>query len=176
MFTYRSDDPDEKKQELSEIIEQFEVAHDARQDGLGRGKRSGDAAPNIILMRVDRNDGHSDSNKTYIIGGYASHKWKGQANGNGDKSCFLFNLTQNLRFNAREGMPFYQSSDGSYLQFGNTDLRITDSFQTVTSLIQPPTNYDGGPGGDRRVANAENRQGAGSGSHFSFGNDLTQTN
>ena len=81
-------------------------------------------------------DTQNDTNRTFIIGGYASHKWKGQATGgNGDKSCFLFNLTQNLRFNAREGMGWYQSSDGQYLKFGNTDLVIADGFQTVTSSI-----------------------------------------
>jgi len=51
MFTYRQEDPDSEKKELSQIIEEFEVAHDARQD-QGRAKRSGDAAPNIILMKV----------------------------------------------------------------------------------------------------------------------------
>ena len=80
MFTYRQEDPESEKKELSQIIEEFEVAHDARPDGQGRSKRSGDAAPNIILMKVDTPiDAQSDSNKTYIIGGYASHKWKGQA-------------------------------------------------------------------------------------------------
>ena len=135
MFSYRSDDNETDKKELSQIIEEFEVAHDQRHDGQGRGKRSGDAAPNIILMKVDTPvDTQNDTSRTFIIGGYASHKWKGQASGgNGDKSCFLFNLTQNLRFNAREGMSWYQSSDGQYLKFGNTDLVIADGFQTVTS-------------------------------------------
>ena len=70
-------------------------------------------------------------------------------------------------------MPYYQSSDGQYLKFGNTDLVIADGFQTVTSQIQPPSSFEGVLGGDRR--GVENRQGV-SGSHFSFGNDLTQTN
>jgi len=173
MFTYRQEDPDSEKKELSQIIEEFEVAHDARQD-QGRTKRSGDAAPNIILMKVASVD-QSDSNKTYIIGGYASHKWKGQAHGgNGDKSCFLFNLTQNLRFNARGDKQFYQSSDGQYLKFGSTDLKISDGFQQVSSEIVPPSN-DGAVGGDRRALGADDHQNS-NGSHFSFGNDLTQTN
>ena len=78
MFIYRQEDPESEKKELSQIIEEFEVAHDARPDGQGRNKRSGDAAPNIILMKVDTPvDATTDQNKTFIIGGYASHKWKG---------------------------------------------------------------------------------------------------
>ena len=70
-------------------------------------------------------------------------------------------------------MPYYQSSDGAYLKFGNTDLIISDGFQTVTSNIQPPSSYDGTMGNERRVLNADKNN---NGSHFSFGNDLTQTN
>lgn len=39
----------------------------------------------------------------YIIGGYASHGWSASFNLRGDESCFLFNLTENLRFNAIKG-------------------------------------------------------------------------
>ena len=53
IFIYRQDDPESEKKELSQIIEEFEVIHDRRQDGVGRNKRSSDAAPNIILMKVD---------------------------------------------------------------------------------------------------------------------------
>ena len=39
----------------------------------------------------------------YIIGGYASHGWSASFNLRGDETCFLFNLTSNLRFNAVKG-------------------------------------------------------------------------
>jgi hypothetical protein len=52
--------------------------------------------------------------KSYVIGGYASDGWlvsgqqmKQGKEGSGNSTCFLFNLTANLRFNAREGMPYY---------------------------------------------------------------------
>ena len=64
-------------------------------------------------MKVEKNSENTDQDHTYIVGGYASHGWhvSGGLNGNnstakciGDETCFLFNLTNNLRFNARKGM------------------------------------------------------------------------
>lgn len=68
---------------------------------------------NIILMEVAPVEGKSTMDKksqqSYVIGGYASHQWKANNDNTGDKSCFLFNLTSNLRFNARANADgFYQ--------------------------------------------------------------------
>ena len=164
IFSYEKAQIGSEKLELNNIFNEFEISNEQFQ----KGKKS-DVAPNIILMKVDTNgEIHNETSKTYIIGGYASHRWSRNGS-NGDKSCFLFNLTQNLRFNARESMPYYQSSDGQFLKFGNTDLVFADGLHTVTSQIQPPTTFEGALGGDRR--GVEHRQM--SGSHFSFGNDLT---
>jgi hypothetical protein len=58
----------------------------------------------------------------------------------GDETCFLFNLTLNLRFNARPGMPYYQSTSKDDIRFGNTDLVVKDGFNTVTSHITLPNS------------------------------------
>ena len=57
---------------------------------------------NIILMEVEPDEPDVQDPKSYIIGGYASHMWKADNDDKGDETCFLFNLTQNLRFNARQ--------------------------------------------------------------------------
>ena len=49
-----------------------------------------------------------------IVGGYASDGWAASREllgKGGDESCFLFNLTQNLRFNAVKGRGPYQVTD-----------------------------------------------------------------
>ena len=49
-----------------------------------------------------------------IVGGYASDGWAAsqeQDDNGGDESCFLFNLTQNLRFTAVKGRKPYQVTD-----------------------------------------------------------------
>jgi hypothetical protein len=65
---------------------------------------------NLILFEVPQNEqefskNHTKANQTqdkYIIGGYASHGWSSSYDFKeiGNESCFLFNLTLNLRFNA----------------------------------------------------------------------------
>ena len=50
--------------------------------------------PNLILFEIEENE------QTYVIGGYSSHSWSPDVNG--DASSFIFNLTDNLRFNAIE--------------------------------------------------------------------------
>lgn len=132
--------------------------------------------PSVILMKVDHASGNEDEQQatSYIIGGYASHGWfisggggmqnssSGQAgNGYGDDSCFLFNLTLNLRFNARADMPYYQFAKKNELRFGNTDLVISEGFNEVKSEIRVPNNHT-------------TELGRNTGSHFCFGNDLTQ--
>ena len=66
---------------------------------------------NIIIMKVeseekeqnaiDINDDGRDAG--FIVGGFASHAWSASNIQGGDDTCFLFNLTQNLRFNAVKG-------------------------------------------------------------------------
>ena len=54
-------------------------------------KRSDQAImPNLILFEIEENE------QTYVIGGYSSHSWSPDVNG--DASSFIFNLTDNLRF------------------------------------------------------------------------------
>lgn len=99
-------------------------------------------------MKVDHGfDEDTSAVKSYIIGGYASHGWRvsvgmgsggGSGNGIGGNSCFLFNLTLNLRFNARDGLDYYQYAAQDEIRFGNTDLVIKDDFKTVTSKISVP--------------------------------------
>lgn len=117
------------------------------------GKQDKNQSQNIILMEVvperdynrrEEEKGKSDQPNSYIIGGYASHQWKANNSERGDDTCFLFNLTQNLRFNARSDAPFYQkteihaTSQVRYIQFGHTDLVIHGpEFGTVTSTITP---------------------------------------
>lgn len=99
MFEYTTTENTPNKQKLGDLIEKFEQ--------FDSGKT---VTHSVILMKVDHgNDEDTSAVKTYIIGGYASHAWRltggnnGDNGGNGDTSCFLFNLTLNLRFNAREG-------------------------------------------------------------------------
>ena len=73
------------------------------------GKQDKNQSQNIILMEVVPE--RSNSKESYIIGGYASHQWKANNSERGDDTCFLFNLTQNLRFNARSDAPFYQKTE-----------------------------------------------------------------
>ena len=64
---------------------------------------------NVIIMKVESEekdqlmDDNNRNDNGYIVGGYASHGWSASFNLRGDDSCFLFNLTHNLRFNALKG-------------------------------------------------------------------------
>ena len=169
------------------------------------GKPDKNNGQNIILMEVTPKDsvqrGGRDKNsnkspETYIIGGYASHEWKVNNSEKGDETCFLFNLTQNLRFNARPGAQFYQKTeirktrDVDYIKFGTTDLVIEGSkFKYVTSMITPANqaSHDNNASrmeyaGGRNFNNNNNsmsggqNQSTGVPSCFSFGNDLMPTN
>lgn len=103
-------------------------------------------SPSVILIKVDKGRDEVDGDeRSFIIGGYASHGLcvsggKKQDSGSGDKSCFLFNLTSNLRFNARDGFQSYQyvNPTNTEIKFGSTDLVLKDGFQLVTSHITPP--------------------------------------
>jgi len=98
----------------------------------------------------------------------------------GDSSCFLFNLTQNLRFNAREGKAFYISASKNEIKFGDTDLVIRD-LNNVTSSIRKPdaVNPSGGPQGQSHKMEFKNLSpdmigggGPDKGSTYFFGSDL----
>lgn len=83
--------------------------------------------PNVIIMQVD---------KDLIIGGYASHGWSISEKERGNDTCFLFNLKQNLRFNAVPGKKHYQETLGKDgIKFGDQDLVIHNDFKAVTSEI-----------------------------------------
>ena len=93
-------------------------------------KQNSQEQPNLILMQVDKK----------IVGAYASHGWSTSDPRQGDSTCFLFNLTQNFRFNAIGGNQFYQQvvpagSQENNLKFGDTDLVIEKNFKSVKSHI-----------------------------------------
>ena len=163
MFSFVPDQ-DDKNKNLGNLIEQFESQSE------GKAGSKGKTAPSIILMKVDLGQEDNGEERCHIIGGYASHGWlvsggMKQGHGNGDSSCFLFNLTLSLRFNAREAMPYYQHvTGGEEIRFGNTDLVLKDGFSNVTSQITAPTQRGG------------KQPSSSGGSHFCFGNDLTQKN
>lgn len=129
-------------------------------------------------------DEDTSAEKPYIVGGFASHGWlvsggmgnnigsggNGGSGKGGDQSCFLFNLTLNLRFNARPGLDYYQFSSKEEIRFGNMDLVINDGFNSVTSKISVPSAVP-----ENRAGKMGSSQ-ASQGSHFCFGNDLTQKN
>ena len=115
--------------------------------------------PNVIIMRVphsgqkDFDDGGGAgggqaADSAQIIGGYASHGWAAsrekQGQG-GNETCFLFNLTQNLRFNAITGKEGYMTTENAenttsnrQIKFGGDALTISPDFRTVTSRILGP--------------------------------------
>lgn len=67
---------------------------------------------NLIIFKVqnedkDRAGGEDNQDSDFVFGGFASDGWSASFNLRGDDSCFLFNLTQNLRFNAIKGQPHY---------------------------------------------------------------------
>lgn len=99
----------------------------------------------IVLIKVDHQSQSEESQekhlKSFIIGGFASHSWSSLQAKKGNESCFLFNLTLNLRFNAREGLDYYQYSSlqqgKEELRFGNSDLCLkpVDQQLVLTSKI-----------------------------------------
>ncbi len=54
----------------------------------------------------------------------------------GDESCFLFNLSLNLRFNTMPGKMFYQKVDDNSIMFGDGVSVINEDFDRVTSEIK----------------------------------------
>ena len=83
-----------------------------------------------------------------IIGGYASDGWAASQEllgSGGDESCFLFNLTKNLRFNAIKGRGPYQVTDTAdqkmnrRILFGKHGaLVIENDFKRISSRIGDP--------------------------------------
>ena len=161
------------------------------------GKPDKNHSQNIILMEVvpqtrgSTKDKNSSKN-SYIIGGYASHQWKANNSEQGDETCFLFNLTQNLRFNARPGSQYYQkteiarTSEVTYIRFGTTDLVIKGPhFNEITSMITPAnqgsngdslSRMDFGGRGNNSMSQGPGQISTVQPSCFSFGNDLMPTN
>lgn len=93
--------------ELKDLIEEQEGDNEEmKHNANGKDKHN---SANIILMKVQP-ERSNDPNQTYIIGGYASDQWKANNSAGGNETCFLFNLTQNLRFNIRKGAEFYQKT------------------------------------------------------------------
>ena len=86
---------------------------------------------------MSRNE--NDDSETFIIGAYSPDSWcwgsEGQEIKGGDDTCFLFNLTENLRFNARPDKEYYTVSGENEMRFGTTDLVISGDFNNVSSSI-----------------------------------------
>ena len=81
-------------------------------------KRAGqEATPNVILFQVE------EGGQDFIIGGYSSHAWSEELTG--DASSFIFNMTDNLRFNAIEKLAgdFYTKTE---------DIAASDSADSAT--------------------------------------------
>ena len=130
--------------QISALIEVFEKLTSLQTSKVGR--RDDTKIPNIILMEVEveseDNDGQITTN---IIGGYSSDSWLitvgNESNCLGNDTCFLFNLTQNLRFNARKldkknGKNVgYISASEKKLKFGETDLVISVSFLFINCFV-----------------------------------------
>ena len=101
---------------------------------------------NIILFKVPPAPGNRHKHdQPQIVGGYASDGWAASQEllgKGGDESCFLFNLTQNLRFNAVKARGPYQVTDTQSDQkmnrrilFGKVALVIENDFKRVSSTI-----------------------------------------
>jgi hypothetical protein len=85
-----------------------------------------------------------------IIGGYASDGWAASQEllgSGGDATCFLFNLTQNLRFNTAPDRGPYQVTDAQSegknnrrILFGKQALVIENDFRKISSRIAPMTD------------------------------------
>lgn len=68
----------------------------------------------------------------------------------GNETCFLFNLQQNLRFNAVPKKKNYlsiqteseETSDQRTVIFGDTALTMSQNFKMVTSEIKSSSNAD----------------------------------
>lgn len=103
---------------------------------------------NVIILQIPK--AHTEAlvpgkEEYEIVGGYASHGWAvSQSEHNqGDETCFLFNLTQNLRFKAVRGRAPYQVTESATdqknsrrLLFGRSGaLIIENDFKKVSSKI-----------------------------------------
>lgn len=104
---------------------------------------------NIILLEIPRSNTNLGSgmnkDEVDIIGGYASHGWAVSQKDQGEESCFLFNLNQNLRFKAVKDRGPYQVTDTSSdknnrkIMFGKGGaLIIENDFKRITSKIGDP--------------------------------------
>lgn len=95
----------QKKAELRDLLEDAELdeSEEAKSGTTNWRQNQGGKRQSIILMEVEVDTRDKPTN---VIGGFASHQWRPQALNTttfgGDDTCFLFNLTQNLRFNARK--------------------------------------------------------------------------
>jgi hypothetical protein len=120
-----------KEVQISQLIEVFEKLTSQQTTKVGR--RDDTKIPNIILMEVEV-ESEGGEKTTNIIGGYSSDSWLitvgNEENLLGNDTCFLFNLTQNMRFNARKfnkqggNSVGYISASEKKLRFGDSDLVI----------------------------------------------------
>lgn len=110
-FDFTDNSQKSKEIQLNEILNFFDDLE----------KKDDMRIANLILFEVPQNEqdfnkNHTKANHTqdkYIIGGFASHAWGSsyELKEIGNESCFLFNLTLNLRFNAIPSRGPYQIVD-----------------------------------------------------------------
>jgi TLD len=61
----------------------------------------------VLLFRAE-----DDSGKVHNFGGYSSHGWDSEQKG--DATCFLFNLTENLKFSTITRTYMSENGDPKY--------------------------------------------------------------
>ena len=101
----------------------------------------------VMLLQIPHHDEHG-SNEVQVVGFYASHGWS-RSDGIGNDSCFLFNLTQNLRLNAvpKRGpylnleLSHHNSRSRDRIAIGGEALTIENDFHRITSKITTNSKF-----------------------------------
>ena len=128
---------------IAEILAQFEQNRDNKI-----------REAHVMLLQIPQQKQHQThydehgSNEFQIVGFYASHGWS-RSDGIGNDSCFLFNLTQNLRLNAvpKRGpylnleLSHHNSRSRDRIAIGGEALTIENDFHRITSKITTNSKF-----------------------------------
>jgi hypothetical protein len=79
----------------------------------------------------------TNDNEEEKFGGFASEAWKASSY-LGNDTCFLFSINRNFRFECIKGKShyIYACPDPQSLQFGGTDLVISQDFKQCVSKLE----------------------------------------